>query len=120
MLIVTNQVAPAPNNRIAALMEERLGVTISYELVTPEMQAERISVLITGGGAGMPDILATTDREVRLTQQPRLLYSPHDFAEYNLLEFQLNRVRQFFRPTVSTIHLHIHMPYVPREFSLRK
>ncbi|MCL2360661.1 MAG: ABC transporter substrate-binding protein [Defluviitaleaceae bacterium] len=68
MLLVTTEVAPAPGNRIAVLMEERLGVTISYEIVTPEMQAERISVLIAGGGAGLPDILATGEVEARLTE----------------------------------------------------
>lgn len=68
MLIVTNQVEPAPNNRMAALMAERLGVTINYEIVTPEMQAERLSVLIAGGGVGLPDILATTEIEPRLTE----------------------------------------------------
>lgn len=68
MLMVTTEVAPAPGNRIAALMEERLGVTIVYEVVTPEMQAERLSVLIAGGGAGLPDILATTEIEARLTE----------------------------------------------------
>jgi len=67
MLIVTNQVAPAPGNRISNLLQERLGVTINYEIVTPEMQAERLSVLIAGGGAGLPDILATSETEARLT-----------------------------------------------------
>lgn len=73
MLIVTNEVSPAPGNRIAALMEERLGVTITYELVTPERQAERISVLIAGGGVGLPDILATGEIEARLTEAGALM-----------------------------------------------
>jgi len=68
MLIVTSDVAPAPGNRITALMQEQLGVTITYEIVTPEMQAERISVLIAGGGAGLPDIIATSELEARLTE----------------------------------------------------
>jgi len=68
MLIVTSEVAPAPGNRIAALMEEQLGVTITYELVVPEMQIERIAVLIAGGGAGLPDIIATGETEARLTE----------------------------------------------------
>ena len=73
MLIVTNQVAPAPGNRMAAFMQSELGVTINYEIVTPEMQAERLSVLIAGGGAGMPDILATSELEPRLTEAGALL-----------------------------------------------
>lgn len=68
ILIVTNEVAPAPDNRIANLMRERLGVTLTYEIVTPEMQQERIAVLIAGGGAGLPDILATSRIEAELTQ----------------------------------------------------
>jgi putative aldouronate transport system substrate-binding protein len=73
MLIATSEVAPAPGNRIVALMQELLGVTITYELVTPEMQTQRISVLIAGGGAGLPDILATGEVEARLTETGALL-----------------------------------------------
>lgn len=71
MLIVTNQTEPAPNNRIANLMQERLGVTITYEIVSPDLQAQRIGLMLTSGI--LPDIIGSGEVEARLTEGGALL-----------------------------------------------
>ena len=66
-LIVTNEMAPNPGNRIAALMEERLGVTINYEIVTgSEQQDTRIGTLLMSGE--FPCLMVSTDLEFRLIE----------------------------------------------------
>ena len=70
-LIVTDQMAPNPTNKISALLAERLGVTINYEIVASEQQDTRIGTLLASGD--FPDFIAQSDLEFRLIEGGALL-----------------------------------------------
>jgi len=69
--IVTQEMAPAPDNRISALLADRLGVTINYMLVTPEQQDQQVGVMLAGGD--IPELVGSTDAQARLVQGGALL-----------------------------------------------
>jgi len=62
--ITTNQQAPASDNKISKLMKEKLGVTLNYEIITPDKQDEKIGVALAGGE--YPDLLGVTDQNGRM------------------------------------------------------
>jgi len=71
MLIATDELAPAPNNRMVTLMREKLGVTIEYEIVPLSLQDQRIGLLLAGDT--LPDIIALNETEARATEGGALL-----------------------------------------------
>lgn len=62
--LTTNFSAPAGDNKITKLLKEELGVTISYEIITPDNAEQKIGVMLAGGE--YPDLLGTTDLNTRL------------------------------------------------------
>lgn len=72
MLITSNEMAPAPGNRITELIRERLGVTLTWEVVAEDMQSQRLGVLLAAG-AELPDLIGVTDTEASLVQGGALL-----------------------------------------------
>ncbi|MDR1703541.1 MAG: extracellular solute-binding protein [Clostridiales bacterium] len=67
----SGQMAPAPDNKISALLKERLGVTLEYDITTPDLQDQRIGVMLAGGN--LPDILGPTDINARMVNGGALL-----------------------------------------------
>ncbi len=63
--------APAPDNKITQLLEEQLGVTLKYEIVTPDNVDQKIGVMLAGGE--FPDLIGTTDLRMRLLEGGALL-----------------------------------------------
>ena len=63
--------APAADNKITQLLEEQLGVTLKYEIVTPDNVDQKIGVMLAGGE--FPDLVGTTDLEMRLLEGGALL-----------------------------------------------
>src|SRR5690554_4149168 len=58
--------APADDNKITKLLKEQLGVTLKYEIVTPDNVDQSIGVLLAGGD--FPDLVGTTDLQTRLLE----------------------------------------------------
>jgi putative aldouronate transport system substrate-binding protein len=71
ILLESDQMAPNPGNKISALMEELLGVTINYEIVHPDQLDMRIGTLLAGGD--FPDLIGQSDLEFRLIEGGALL-----------------------------------------------
>ena len=69
--LTTNQQAPAPDNKITKLLQEKLGVTLEYEIVTPDNVDQKIGVMLAGGD--YPDLIGTTDLKMRLLEGDALL-----------------------------------------------
>lgn len=63
--------APAANNKITDLLKEQLGVTLEYEIVTPDNVDQKIGVMLAGGQ--FPDLIGTTDLQMRLLEGGALL-----------------------------------------------
>lgn len=61
--ITTNFSAPAADNKLSKLLKDRLGVTLSYEIITPDNADQKIGVMLAGGE--YPDLLGTTDLNYR-------------------------------------------------------
>ncbi|NLF05488.1 MAG: ABC transporter substrate-binding protein, partial [Actinomycetales bacterium] len=58
--------APADDNKITKLLKEQLGVTLKYEIVTPDNVDQKIGVMLAGGQ--YPDLVGTTDLQMRLLE----------------------------------------------------
>jgi len=69
--ITSNQQAPAPDNKITKLLKDQLGVTLEYEIVTPDNVDQKIGVMLAGGQ--YPDLVGTTDLKMRLLEGGALL-----------------------------------------------
>ncbi len=63
--------APAADNKITDLLKEQLGVTLEYEIVTPDNVDQKIGVMLAGGQ--FPDLVGTTDLQMRLLEGGALL-----------------------------------------------
>lgn len=62
--ITTNQAAPAADNKLSKLLKDKLGVTLNYEIITPDNQDQKIGVMLAGGE--YPDLIGATDQNARL------------------------------------------------------
>ncbi len=62
--ITTNQAAPNSDNKLSKLLKDKLGVTLNYEIITPDKQDEKIGVALAGGE--YPDLLGVTDQNARM------------------------------------------------------
>lgn len=69
--ITTASQAPAADNKITQLLKDQLGVTLEYEIVTPDNVDQKIGVMLAGGQ--FPDLVATTDLKMRLLEGGALL-----------------------------------------------
>ena len=69
--ITSAQQAPAPNNKITKLLKDQLGVTLKYEIVTPDNEDQKIGVMLAGGE--YPDLIGTGDLKQRFLQGGALL-----------------------------------------------
>lgn len=62
--ITTNQAAPNSDNKLSKLLKDKLGVTLNYEIITPDKQDEKMGVALAGGE--FPDLLGVTDQNGRM------------------------------------------------------
>jgi putative aldouronate transport system substrate-binding protein len=69
--LMTAEQAPAPDNKITKLLKEKLGVTLQYEIVTPDNADQKIGVMLAGGE--YPDLVGTTDLKMRLLEGGALI-----------------------------------------------
>ncbi|MDR2895318.1 MAG: hypothetical protein LBV30_01485 [Propionibacteriaceae bacterium] len=69
--LTTSQQVPAPDNKITQLLKDKLGVTLEYEIVTPDNVDQKIGVMLAGGE--YPDLIGTTDLKMRLLEGGALL-----------------------------------------------
>ena len=69
--ITSAQQAPAPDNKITKLLKDQLGVTLKYEIVTPDNEDTKIGVMLAGGE--YPDLIGTGDLKQRFLQGGALL-----------------------------------------------
>ncbi|MGY4642233.1 putative aldouronate transport system substrate-binding protein [Cellulomonas sp. URHB0016] len=69
--ITSAQQAPAADNKITKLLKDQLGVTLKYEIVTPDNVDQKIGVMLAGGQ--YPDLVGTTDLKMRLLEGGALL-----------------------------------------------
>jgi len=51
--------APAADNKITKLLKDKLGVTINYEIITPDNADQKTGVMLAGGE--YPDLVGATD-----------------------------------------------------------
>ena len=61
----THQI-PAADNKLTKLLKDKLGVTLKYELVTPENSDQKIGVMLAGGD--YPDLIGTGDLKLRFIE----------------------------------------------------
>ncbi len=64
--ITSAQQAPAPDNKITKLLKDKLGVTLKYEIVTPDNEDQKIGVTLAGGQ--YPDLIGTGDLKQRFLE----------------------------------------------------
>ncbi|GAA1614396.1 ABC transporter substrate-binding protein [Catellatospora bangladeshensis] len=64
--ITSAQQAPAPDNKISKLLKDKLGVTLTYEIVTPDNEDQKIGVMLAGGQ--YPDLIGTGDLKQRFLE----------------------------------------------------
>lgn len=69
--LMSAEQAPAPDNKISKLLKEKLGVTIQYDIVTPDNADQKIGVMLAGGE--YPDLIGTTDLKLRLLEGGALI-----------------------------------------------
>lgn len=69
--LMSAEQAPAPDNKISKLLKEKLGVTIQYDIVTPDNADQKIGVMLAGGD--YPDLIGTTDLKLRLLEGGALI-----------------------------------------------
>lgn len=61
--LTTNYTAPASDNKITKLLQDKLGVTITYEIITPDNADQKTGVMLAGGE--YPDLIGATDQNAR-------------------------------------------------------
>lgn len=61
--LTTNYAAPASDNKLSKLLKDELGVTINYEIITPDNADQKIGVMLAGGEYS--DLMGTTDQNAR-------------------------------------------------------
>ena len=71
MWTVTDMEEPAPDNKIVALLRDRLGVTIDMEVTTGDNHETRIGTMLAGGQ--FPDIIGSPHNDALMTAGGALL-----------------------------------------------
>lgn len=61
--ITTGKAAPAADNKITKLLKDKLGVTLEYEIITPDNADQKTGVMLAGGE--YPDLVGATDLNAR-------------------------------------------------------
>lgn len=63
MWMTTGSSAPAADNKLTKLLKEKLGVTLTYEIVAPDNADQKTGVMLAGGE--YPDLVGATDLNAR-------------------------------------------------------
>ncbi len=63
MWMTSGKSAPAADNKLTKLLKEKLGVTLTYEIVTPDNADQKTGVMLAGGE--YPDLVGATDLNAR-------------------------------------------------------
>ena len=71
VFVTSSNSAPAPDNKLTKKILEELGVTITYDIVTPDNVDQKIGVMLAGGE--YPDLVGTTDLKMRLLEGGALI-----------------------------------------------
>ncbi|MBO9556413.1 MAG: ABC transporter substrate-binding protein [Cellulomonas sp.] len=93
--ITTAEQAPAADNKLTKLLKDQLGVTLKYEIVTPDNVDQKIGVMLAGGE--YPDLIGTTDLKMRLLEGGALerLDDMLDTGDYpNLAEYVKDDIKK--------------------------
>lgn len=93
--ITTAEQAPAADNKLTKLLKDQLGVTLKYEIVTPDNVDQKIGVMLAGGE--YPDLIGTTDLKMRLLEGGALerLDDMLDTGDYpNLSEYVKDDIKK--------------------------
>jgi putative aldouronate transport system substrate-binding protein len=61
--ITSNYAAPSGDNKLTKLLKDKLGVTINYEIITPDNADQKIGVMLAGGE--YPDLIGSVDQNAR-------------------------------------------------------
>ena len=61
--LTSNFAAPAADNKLTKLLKDKLGVTVNYEIITPDNADQKIGVMLAG--AEYPDLIGTVDPNAR-------------------------------------------------------
>jgi len=61
--LTTNFSAPASDNKLTKLLKDKLGVTLTYEIITPDNADQKTGVMLAGGE--YPDLIGATDLQAR-------------------------------------------------------
>ena len=61
--LTTNHSAPASDNKLTKLLKDKLGVTLIYEIITPDNADQKTGVMLAGGE--YPDLIGATDNNAR-------------------------------------------------------
>ncbi|MDR1642779.1 MAG: ABC transporter substrate-binding protein [Clostridiales bacterium] len=61
--ITSNYAAPSNDNKLTKLLKDKLGVTISYEIITPDNADQKIGVMLAGGD--YPDLVGAVELNAR-------------------------------------------------------
>ncbi len=61
--MTSGQSAPAADNKLTKLLKDKLGVTLSYEIVAPDNADQKTGVMLAGGE--YPDLVGATDLNAR-------------------------------------------------------
>ncbi|MCL2323451.1 MAG: ABC transporter substrate-binding protein [Oscillospiraceae bacterium] len=64
LVTITSKPVPAADNKIAKLLKDKLGVTLTYDIVNSDSQDQKIGTLLAGGQ--YPDLIGTGDNQFRL------------------------------------------------------
>ena len=64
MWLITRYSQPAADNKLTKLLKDKLGVTLAYEIISPDNANAKIESMLAGGK--YPDLLGTVDHNARL------------------------------------------------------
>lgn len=82
--ITTTKSAPASDNKISKLLKDKLGVTLTYEIISPDNADQKTGVMLAGGE--YPDLIGATDLNGRFILGGALIslddYLTEDKANY--------------------------------------
>lgn len=91
--LTTNFTAPAADNKISKLLKDKLGVTISYEIITPDNADQKIGVMLAGGE--YPDLMGTTDQNGRFITGGALI-PLDDYLKEGVADILFEHVRPYW------------------------
>jgi putative aldouronate transport system substrate-binding protein len=91
--LTSNYAAPAADNKLTKLLKEKLGVTINYEIITPDNADQKIGVMLAG--AEYPDLIGTVDQNARFATGNALI-SLDDYLKAGVADNLFTHVQPFW------------------------